>query len=228
MAYNRCVGTRYCSNNCAYKVRRFNFLDYNRRSLDQLKGPFYSSPMVGTTDGEWTLKRWWKNRDGGIRPQDEWDLLKLVRNPDVTVRMRGVMEKCTFCVQRIEQAKISQKTKAGLTGNVAVPDGALKTACQQACPAEVFVFGNQLDPNSRVSQLQKNDRNYEVLGFLETRPRVTYLARLRNPNPKMPDYHAIPLNTKPYVDHQTTSPYAPHEGGAHGGGPGGTEKKGAH
>ena len=217
MAYNRCVGTRYCSNNCAWKVRRFNFLDYNKRSLDQLKGPFYSSPMIGRTgtgaDKEWTLRRWFKNPDAPIRPQDEWDILKLVKNPDVTVRMRGVMEKCTLCVQRIEQAKISQKVKAGLTGDVAVPDGGIKTACQQACPADVFVFGNQLDPNSRVSKLQKSDRNYEVLGFLETRPRVTYLARLRNPNPKMPDYHEIPITVKEYMgpkDHpKNSTPYAP-------------------
>ena len=233
MAYNRCVGTRYCSNNCAYKVRRFNFLDFNRRSLDQLKGPYYSSPMVGATEGEWTMKRWWKNPDGGIRPQDEWDLLKLVKNPDVTVRMRGVMEKCTLCVQRIEQGKIAQKVKAGHSGDVRVPDGVIKTACQQACPAEAIVFGNQLDPNSRVSLLQKSERNYEVLGFLETRPRVTYLARIRNPNPQMPDYEQIqmPLNMKEYVDHQTTSPYESHE--AHGAAGGkeavhGVEKKGAH
>ncbi len=212
MAYNRCVGTRYCSNNCPYKVRHFNFLDYNKRSLEQLKGPFYSSPLVSTTDGEWTLKRWWKNPDQPIRPQEEWDLIKLVSNPDVTVRMRGVMEKCTFCVQRIEQAKISQKVKAGQSGDVRPPDGAIKTACQQACPAEAIVFGNQLDEKSRVAQLKKSDRNYEVLGFLETRPRVTYLARIRNPNPKMPDYRDIPLNLKEYVDHQHSSPYEPKHG----------------
>ncbi|MEY2409405.1 MAG: hypothetical protein QOF48_2075 [Verrucomicrobiota bacterium] len=231
MAYNRCVGTRYCSNNCAYKVRRFNFLDFNRRSLDQLKGPFYSSPLVGSTEGEWTMKRWWKNPDGAIRPQDEWDILKLVKNPDVTVRMRGVMEKCTLCVQRIEQGKIAQKVKAGQSGDVRVADGAIKTACQQACPAEAIVFGNQLDPNSRVSLLQKSDRNYEVLGFLETRPRVTYLARIRNPNPKMPDYYEIPLNTGEYVKKQTANPYEPHQAHGEGGGEAGghgAEKKGAH
>ncbi len=231
MAYNRCVGTRYCSNNCAYKVRRFNFLDYNRRSLDQLKGPYYSSPMVGATDGEWTMKRWWKNPDGGIRPQDEWDLLKLIKNPDVTVRMRGVMEKCTLCVQRIEQGKIAQKVKAGQSGDVRVPDGVIKPACQQVCPAEAIVFGNQLDPNSRVSLLQKSERNYEVLGFLETRPRVTYLARLRNPNPKMPDYHEIPLNTDEYVKKQSASPYEPHEAHGQAGGAEaahGAARKGAH
>jgi MoCo/4Fe-4S cofactor protein with predicted Tat translocation signal len=212
MAYNRCVGTRYCSNNCPYKVRHFNFLDYNKRSLDQLKGPFYSSPLVGKTEGEWTLKRWWKNPDNGIRPQEEWDLIKMVSNPDVTVRMRGVMEKCTFCVQRIEQGKIAQKVKAGQTGDVRPPDGAIKTACQQACPAEAIVFGNQLDEKSRVSQMRKSDRNYEVLGFLETRPRVTYLARIRNPNPKMPDYREIPWNQKEYIDHQHHNPYEPHHG----------------
>jgi molybdopterin-containing oxidoreductase family iron-sulfur binding subunit len=232
MAYNRCVGTRYCSNNCPYKVRHFNFLDYNRRSLDQLKGPRYSSPMVGTTDGEWTLKRWWKNPDTGIRPEDEWTLLKLVMNPDVTVRMRGVMEKCTFCVQRIEQAKIAQKVRAGQSGDVRPADGAIKTACQQACPAEAITFGNLLDEKSAVSQLKKSDRNYEVLGFLETRPRVTYLARIRNPNPKMPDYREISLNLKEYLEHNH-SPYEAHHGavgetdGGHGAAAG-TEKKGTH
>ena len=235
MAYNRCVGTRYCSNNCAYKVRRFNFLDFNRRSLDQLKGPYYSSPLVGSTEGEWTMKRWWKNPDGGIRPQDEWDILKLVKNPDVTVRMRGVMEKCTLCVQRIEQGKIAQKIKAGQSGDVRVPDGNIKTACQQACPAEAIVFGNQLDPNSRVSVLQKSDRNYEVLGFLETKPRVTYLARIRNPNPQMPDYKDIPSSVQEYIgpkEHpKNGSPFETHE--AHGNAGGaeaahGGEKKGAH
>ena len=231
MAYNRCVGTRYCSNNCPYKVRHFNFLDYNRRSLDQLKGPRYSSPMIGTTEGEWTLKRWFKNPDAGIRPQDEWDLLKLVMNPDVTVRMRGVMEKCTFCVQRIEQAKISQKVRAGQGGDVRPADGSIKTACQQACPAEAITFGNLLDEKSAVSQLKKSDRNYEVLGFLETRPRVTYLARIRNPNPKMPDYREIPLNMKDYVN-QNHSPYEPHHGKAgeagEQGAAAGAEKKGTH
>jgi molybdopterin-containing oxidoreductase family iron-sulfur binding subunit len=229
MAYNRCVGTRYCSNNCAWKVRRFNFLDYNRRSLAQLKGPFYSSPLVGTTDGEWTLKRWWNNPDGAIRPNDEWNLLKLVSNPDVTVRMRGVMEKCTYCVQRIEQGKIAQKVKAGQSGDVRPLDGAIKTACQQVCPAEAITFGNLLDETSKVAQLKKSDRNYETLAFLDTRPRTTYLARIRNPNPKMPDYHKIPLNIEEYVAEQTENPFEPREARAAGHGtPTAGEKKGAH
>jgi len=194
MAYNRCVGTRYCSNNCPYKVRRFNYLDYNRRPLNKLVGPFYSSPLISKTDGEWDMARWWKNPDGSIRPDEEWELLKLVKNPDVTVRMRGVMEKCTFCLQRIEQAKIAQKVKAGASGDVEVPDGTIKTACQQACPAEAIVFGNLKDPNSRVSQLKQQERDYTVLDFLLTKPRTTYLARVRNPNPAMPGTYAEPFS----------------------------------
>jgi len=212
MAYNRCVGTRYCSNNCPYKVRRFNFFDYNKRSLDQLKGPWYGSPLTTAKDGEWNFTRWWKNPDLGTRPDDEWDLLKLVKNPDVSVRMRGVMEKCTFCVQRIEQAKIGQKVKAGASGDVQLKekDGTVpKMACQQACPAEAIVFGNLLDPNSRVSQLKRNERDYDVLGFLDTRPRLTYMARIRNPNPKMPDYHEVPLVIDEYVKKEG-NPFEPH------------------
>jgi molybdopterin-containing oxidoreductase family iron-sulfur binding subunit len=200
MAYNRCVGTRYCSNNCPFKVRRYNFLDYNRRSLEQLKGPFYSSPLVSMTDGEWTLKRWFKDPDRGIRPQDEWDLLKLARNPEVTVRMRGVMEKCSFCVQRIEQAKIAQKVKAGASSDVEVRDGGVQTACEQACPAEAIVFGNVKDEHSRVSRAKAQDRRYDLLEFLAVKPRVTYLARVRNPNAEMPDYQAQPATEREFLE----------------------------
>ncbi|HEX5220407.1 MAG TPA: hypothetical protein VFZ59_12625, partial [Verrucomicrobiae bacterium] len=188
MAYNRCVGTRYCSNNCPYKVRRFNYLDYNKRPLKELKGPFYPTTVLHSTDGEWDLARWWKNQDATMRPEDEIDLIRMIKNPDVTVRMRGVMEKCTFCTQRIEHAKIEQKVKAGASGDVVVRDGAFQTACQQACPADAIVFGNIADPNSQVSKLKAQQRNYSVLDFLETKPRTTYLARVRNPNPAMPDY----------------------------------------
>ncbi len=220
MAYNRCVGTRYCSNNCPYKVRRFNFFDYNKRSLDQLKGPYYGSPLTTSKDGEWNFTRWFKDPDAGTRPDDEWDLMKLIKNPDVSVRMRGVMEKCTFCVQRIEQAKIAQKVKAGASGDVQLKEkeGTVpKVACQQACPAEAIVFGNLLDPDSRVSQLKKNERDYDVLGFLDTRPRLTYMARIRNPNPKMPDYKDIetPKNLKEYMDTQG-NPFEAHAFEAHG------------
>jgi molybdopterin-containing oxidoreductase family iron-sulfur binding subunit len=176
MTYNRCVGTRYCSNNCPYKVRRFNYFDYNKRPI----GPsLYLGPFAHRKD-------------------DEWDLMKMIKNPDVTVRMRGVMEKCTYCVQRIEQAKIAQKTKAGASGDVQVPTDSFTTACAQACPAGAIVFGNLLDPGSRVSQLKALDRDYSVLELLYTRPRTTYLARIRNPNPNMPDYYEAPLSLREY------------------------------
>ena len=235
MVYNRCVGTRYCSNNCPYKVRRFNFFDYNRRPLDGL----YKSPLVTTTDGEWELLRWFKNPDRGSKKQDEWDLMKLARNPDVTVRMRGVMEKCTYCLQRIEQGKIGQKVKAGASGNVEVPDGVIRTACQQACPADAIVFGNMKNPENEVAKAKSSDRTYSVLEFLSTKPRTTYLARVRNPNPLMPDYQPIPLSTKEFLDHGgTLQSEAGHEhghgheaaapSGGHGETVHGGETKGAH
>jgi molybdopterin-containing oxidoreductase family iron-sulfur binding subunit len=136
-----------------------------------------------------------------MRPEDEWDLIKMSKNPDVTVRMRGVMEKCTLCLQRIEQAKIAQKVKAGASGDVKLKESegtVPQTACQQACPAGALVFGDISDPTSRVSKLKAQERNYSVLDNLFTRPRTTYLARVRNPNPAMPDYREVPASLEEF------------------------------
>ncbi|MBS0663424.1 MAG: TAT-variant-translocated molybdopterin oxidoreductase [Verrucomicrobia bacterium] len=196
MAYNRCIGTRYCANNCPYKVRRFNFFDFNQRQLDSL----YLSQLG---------------------PKGMPELVQMVKNPEVTVRMRGVMEKCTYCVQRIQNGKIQYKVKmaqAGMPGEVAVPDGTIKTACQQVCPVEAIVFGNILDTESAVSKAKAREQDYALLGYLNIRPRTTYLGKLRNPNRDMPDYTALPLsrveyNRKNGHGEHGAGPGAHHEGG---------------
>jgi molybdopterin-containing oxidoreductase family iron-sulfur binding subunit len=161
MAYNRCIGTRYCANNCPYKVRRFNFFDYNQRPIKEL----YLGPLTEKSSP---------------------DTIKMQKNPNVTVRMRGVMEKCTFCVQRIEEARIATKVRAGASDNVKIPVDSFQSACMQACPNEAIVFGDITEPTSKVSVLRGSPRGYRLLEYLNTSPRVLYLAKLRNPNPKMP------------------------------------------
>ncbi|MGH7462335.1 MAG: 4Fe-4S dicluster domain-containing protein, partial [Longimicrobiales bacterium] len=141
MVYNRCVGTRYCANNCPYKVRRFNFFLYS-----------------------------------------DWESASLepMRNPDVTVRSRGVMEKCTYCVQRINHARIEAEK-----GDRRIRDGEVVTACQAVCPSRAIVFGDMNDPKSRVARIRKDARAYRLLEELNTQPRTSYLERVRNPNPRL-------------------------------------------
>jgi molybdopterin-containing oxidoreductase family iron-sulfur binding subunit len=185
--YNRCIGTRYCANNCPYKVRRFNWFNFNLRPINEL-------------------------RLGVLASKKEMaDTLQMQKNPDVTVRGRGVMEKCTYCVQRIERGKIGAKLKAtaaigtdgryskpadpkkagyalveknGRTG-VIVPDGVITPACAQACPSEAIVFGNVADTSSLVYQLKQLNTDYLTLGELNVKPRTSYRPRLRNYNPAM-------------------------------------------
>jgi MoCo/4Fe-4S cofactor protein with predicted Tat translocation signal len=183
MAYNRCIGTRYCANNCPYKVRRFNFFNYNDRPIQNVK-----LPVLGVTN-ELFLGPF-AGRDGPLTYKGSPESLMLQKNPNVTVRIRGVMEKCTYCIQRIEEAKIDQLRKSndsyGGSDNIMIATDSFKSACQQVCPAEAITFGNLNDVNSKVYNLKKDERNYGVLAYLGTRPRTSYLGRVRNPNPAMP------------------------------------------
>jgi molybdopterin-containing oxidoreductase family iron-sulfur binding subunit len=159
MVYNRCVGTRYCSNNCPYKVRRFNFLLYQ-----------------------------------------DWDTpqYKLMRNPEVSIRSRGVMEKCTYCTQRISAARIEAE-KDGRK----IADGEVMTACQSACPTNAIIFGDMNDPLSKIAKIKKDKRNYNLLNELNTQPRTTYMPEIKNPNPEMPGYKAPTFEKKAGTEKQS-------------------------
>ncbi|MFN3193736.1 MAG: TAT-variant-translocated molybdopterin oxidoreductase [Aureliella sp.] len=157
MAYNRCIGTRYCANNCPYKVRRFNYFNYNTEY-----GYFYG----------------WQQR--GKLEEASRKLQQLVLNPEVSVRGRGVMEKCTYCIQKVQQGKIAARAEGR-----PIEDGEVKTACQEACATQAIVFGDKNDPNSKVSKLQQDPRAYAMLAELNIKPRTLYLARVRNTHPRL-------------------------------------------
>jgi len=141
MVYNRCIGTRYCSNNCPYKVRHFNYLHW---------------------------------------AQDKSQVERMLMNPDVTIRARGVMEKCTYCVQRIERTRITARLE-----NRTIGEAELKTACQQVCPTSALTFGSLHDPKSQVSLRHADGRRFDVLHELNTKPRTVYLTKIKNPNPEL-------------------------------------------
>jgi molybdopterin-containing oxidoreductase family iron-sulfur binding subunit len=155
MVYNRCVGTRYCANNCPYKVRRFNFYHFADNARNNMPSP------------------------------EDAPVLKLLNNPDVTVRGRGVMEKCTYCVQRINEARKTAKKE-----NRKIEDGEVVTACQAACPTQAIIFGNMNDPEAAITRAKAEPHDYSLLPELNTRPRTTYLVRIVNPSPALAGHEA--------------------------------------
>ncbi len=228
--YNRCIGTRYCANNCPYKVRRFNWFNFNERQLDKLRVPTFVGDVNAQPNG----------KSDSLTPKGTPETIRMQKNPDVTVRIRGVMEKCTYCVQRIERGKSGAKIKARslatvegyvrpentptgklvydkvineapvkernsekvkaaarkaaalalgydltVDGKIITPDGLITPACQQACPSQAITFGNVADTTSEVYRLKQLERDYLLLGELNTKPRTSYLPRLRNLNPAM-------------------------------------------
>ncbi len=210
MAYNRCIGTRYCANNCPYKVRRFNFFDYG---VTKYNGAFFGEKAVfgdGGADQQTFNKNFIPPR---LREKLD-EISRMRMNPDVTVRSRGVMEKCSYCIQRVNAARRESKIKGFWTEKAPIPDGLFQVACEQACPTESIIFGDILDEHSRVYASRHSERSYMLLGYLNVRPRTSHKMRVRNPNPAIGvlDEHD-PLG-------------AHHGGGDHGGGDGQDEHGG--
>ena len=209
MAYNRCIGTRYCSNNCPYKVRRFNFFDYGTK---QFRGNFAGKEEVSALP-----KLMQPPSEYFVPPrlrEKKIEVATMQYNPHVTVRSRGVMEKCTFCIQRVNAARVETKV-ADLSH---IPDGFVQTACQQACPTDAIVFGDIYDSDcndgkgSRVKQARNHPRSYQLLSYLNTRPRTTHKIRIRNPNPALVDDTRRALWDQPIGHHHHDS----HEHGSDG------------
>lgn len=205
MTYNRCIGTRYCANNCPYKVRRYNYFDYG---VTRFNGDFYGKELLdkvlpdgglGTTVSGSTDHNKFNVNLVPPRLREKLDQIsRMQKNPDVTVRSRGVMEKCSYCIQRINAAR----HECRLQDMNKVPDGFFQTACQQACPSDAIVFGDILDPASRVTSQRNHGRAYLLLGFINTRPRTSHMARINNPNERIRPSDHDPME---------------HHGGGHGG-----------
>ena len=192
MTYNRCIGTRYCANNCPFKVRRFNWADYT--GADSFPNN-RDQQTVGKLDP--------------VVEQMNDDLTRMVLNPDVTVRSRGVIEKCSFCFQRLQAAKLEAKK-----ADRPLQDGDAKTACQTACATNAIVFGNVHDPNSAITAVRANNtsRSYYVLEQLHVLPNVSYLAKVRNTDEVMEveEHHAAPAENGAATEHETAKPEATH------------------
>jgi molybdopterin-containing oxidoreductase family iron-sulfur binding subunit len=223
MVYNRCIGTRYCANNCPYKVRRFNFFDYG---VAKFNGDYVGKDLVndvmpnrGGVTGSGAHNKFNVNLVPPRLRAKLDEIEKMQKNPDVTVRSRGVMEKCTYCIQRTNEAKIEMKLHDLTKGLPSIPDGFVQSACQQACPTGSIQFGDILDVTSNggkgsaVKQMREHHRSYMLLAYLNTRPRTTHMVRVMNPNPKL---------RKPVED-----PFGSHSDG-HGGGHGESHEGGAH
>ncbi|MCC6426704.1 MAG: TAT-variant-translocated molybdopterin oxidoreductase [Phycisphaerales bacterium] len=196
MTYNRCIGTRYCANNCPYKVRRYNYFDYG---VTRFNGDFYGKEILdkvmpdsglGTTVSGSTAHNKFNVNLVPPRLREKLDQVsRMQKNPDVTVRSRGVMEKCSYCIQRINAAR----HECRLRDMDKVPDGFFQSACQQACPSDAIVFGDQLDTGSRVHGQRNHGRSYLLLGFINTRPRTSHMARINNPNERIAKSDHDPL-----------------------------------
>jgi MoCo/4Fe-4S cofactor protein with predicted Tat translocation signal len=200
MVYNRCIGTRYCANNCPYKVRRFNFFEYGKL---QFNGNYMGKELLndaiperGGVNGSNVHNKLNINLIPPRLREKIAEIERMGKNPNVSVRMRGIMEKCTYCVQRINAARIEAKLHDMRTadGNAAIPDGMFQVACQQACPSESIVFGDILDVKSKVHATRANPRSYKLLNFLNTRPRTSHMVRVSNPNPKIREAVANPFH----------------------------------
>jgi len=212
MTYNRCIGTRYCANNCPYKVRRFNFFDYG---VTKFNGDYFFKEIIddigGAVPGQQgiTGSRAYNKINPNLIPprlrQKLDQISRMQKNPNVTVRSRGVMEKCTYCIQRINAARIETK----ISGLEKIPEGFFQTACQQSCPSDAIVFGDMLDSASRVKQTREHARSYALLGYINTRPRTSHMVRVMNPNPALCSADRKAAWENPF-----------HHGAGHGGGDG--------